>query len=127
MRGAQHRRTGGNAEGHGVQEAAGHGLAGAVVVAGAQFLGGQAGGGKPHPGGGDGGGQRIDRVDQLKEADARRAEIILNGLSADVVRSVENGKVWYRVVSGPYDSAEAAIIAQQTLQNSGIDSIVVKR
>ena len=63
----------------------------------------------------------------LAGADARRAEIILNGLSADVVRSVENGKVWYRVVSGPYDSAEAAIIAQQTLQNSGIDSIVVKR
>ena len=65
--------------------------------------------------------------DDPDQADARRAEIILNGLSADVVRSVENGKVWYRVVSGPYDSAEAAIIAQQTLQNSGIDSIVVKR
>ena len=61
------------------------------------------------------------------QADARRAEIILNGLSADVVQSTENGKVWYRVVSGPYDSQEAAVIAQQTLQHSGIDSIVVKR
>ena len=60
-------------------------------------------------------------------ADARRAEIILNGLSADVVKSVENGQTWYRVISGPYDSAEAAIMAQQTLQRSGIDSIVVKR
>lgn len=60
-------------------------------------------------------------------ADARRAEIILNGLSADVVRSVENGETWYRVVSGPYDSQDAALIAQQRLQNSGIDSIVVKR
>ncbi|MCU4414951.1 SPOR domain-containing protein [Acinetobacter sp. WU_MDCI_Axc73] len=60
-------------------------------------------------------------------ADARRAEIILNGLSADVVKSVENGKTWYRVVSGPYDSQEAAVAAQQTLQHSGIDSIVVKR
>ena len=60
-------------------------------------------------------------------ADARRAEIILNGLSADVVKSVENGKIWYRVVSGPYDSQEAAVAAQQTLQHSGIDSIVVKR
>ncbi|MFH7765362.1 SPOR domain-containing protein [Acinetobacter sp. BSP-28] len=60
-------------------------------------------------------------------ADARRAEIILNGLSADVVKSVEGGQTWYRVISGPYDSAEAAIIAQQTLQRSGIDSIVVKR
>lgn len=60
-------------------------------------------------------------------ADARRAEIILNGLSADVVKSTEGGETWYRVISGPYDSAEAAVIAQQTLQHSGIDSIVVKR
>ena len=60
-------------------------------------------------------------------ADARRAEIILNGLSADVVKSVENGKTWYRVISGPYDSQDTAVAAQQTLQHSGIDSIVVKR
>lgn len=60
-------------------------------------------------------------------ADARRAEIILNGLSADVVKTVEGGKTWYRVVSGPYDTQEATVIAQQTLQHSGIDSIVVKR
>ncbi|MCK7609352.1 SPOR domain-containing protein [Acinetobacter portensis] len=60
-------------------------------------------------------------------ADARRAEIILNGLSADVMKTTEGGQVWYRVISGPYDSQEAALIAQQTLQHSGIDSIVVKR
>ena len=60
-------------------------------------------------------------------ADARRAEIILNGLSADVLVSMEGGETWYRVVSGPYDSQEAAVIAQQNLQNGGIDSIVVKR
>lgn len=60
-------------------------------------------------------------------ADARRAEIILNGLSADVMKMTEGGQTWYRVVSGPYESQEAAVIAQQTLQHSGIDSIVVKR
>ncbi len=60
-------------------------------------------------------------------ADARRAEIILNGLSADVVKSVENGQTWYRVFSGPYDSQDSALAAQQTLQHSGIDSIVIKR
>ncbi|WP_038345832.1 SPOR domain-containing protein [Acinetobacter sp. A47] len=60
-------------------------------------------------------------------ADARRAEIILNGLSADVVKSVENGQTWYRVFSGPYDSQESALAAQQTLQHSGIDSIVIKQ
>lgn len=61
------------------------------------------------------------------QADARRAEIILNGLSADVVKTTDHGETWYRVISGPYDSQESAIIAQQTLQHSGIDSIVVKR
>lgn len=61
------------------------------------------------------------------QADARRAEIILNGLSADVVKSTENGQTWYRVISGPYDSQDAALAAQQTLQHSGIDSIVIKR
>ena len=60
-------------------------------------------------------------------ADARRAEIILNGLSADVMKTTEGGQTWYRVISGPYESQEAAVLAQQTLQHSGIDSIVVKR
>jgi len=69
---------------------------------------------------------QVRSYDDPDQADARRAEIILNGLSADVVQTTENGKVWYRVVSGPYDSQEAAVIAQQTLQHSGIDSIVVK-
>lgn len=61
------------------------------------------------------------------QADARRAEIILNGLSADVVKSTENGQTWYRVISGPYDTQDAALAAQQTLQHSGIDSILIKR
>lgn len=70
---------------------------------------------------------QVRSYDDPDQADARRAEIILNGLSADVVQTTENGKVWYRVVSGPYTSQESAVIAQQTLQHSGIDSIVVKR
>ena len=60
-------------------------------------------------------------------ADARRAEIILNGLSADIVKTVENGQTWYRVFSGPYDSQDAALAAQQTFHHSGIDSIVIMR
>ena len=60
-------------------------------------------------------------------ADTRRAEIVLNGLSAEIIMANEGNKVWYRVISGPYDSQEAARIAQQTLQNGGIDSIIVKQ
>ncbi len=61
------------------------------------------------------------------QADSRRAEIILNGLSAEVIMINEGNKVWYRVISGPYDSQQAAHIAQQSLQNAGIDSIIVKQ
>jgi len=70
---------------------------------------------------------QVRSYDDPDAADARRAEIILNGLSADVMQSSEGGKTWYRVISGPYESQNAAVIAQQTLQHSGIDSIVVKR
>lgn len=70
---------------------------------------------------------QVRSYDDPDQADARRAEIILNGLSADVVQSTEQGKVWYRVISGPYETQDSALIAQQTLQHSGIDSIVVKR
>lgn len=59
-------------------------------------------------------------------ADARRSEILMNKLPADVITSTEGGQTWYRVISGPYQTQQEAILAQQTLQNSGIDSIVVK-
>lgn len=61
------------------------------------------------------------------QADARRAEIVLNGLSAEVIIGNEGNKIWYRVISGPYYSEEAATIAQQSLQNGGIDSFIVKQ
>ena len=70
---------------------------------------------------------QVSSYPDTDSADARRAEIILNGLSADVMKTVENGQTWYRVFSGPYDSQDAALAAQQTLQHSGIDSIVIKR
>ncbi|WP_111894045.1 SPOR domain-containing protein [Acinetobacter sp. MB5] len=59
-------------------------------------------------------------------ADAKRSEILMNKLPADVIVSVEKGKTWYRVISGPFTNQNDAIAAQQTLQNSGIDSIIVK-
>lgn len=59
-------------------------------------------------------------------ADAKRSEIIMNKLPADVITSHEGGKTWYRVISGPFTTQDSALAAQQTLQNSGIDSIVVK-
>ena len=70
---------------------------------------------------------QVRSYEDADQADARRAEIILNGLSAEVVVANEGNKIWYRVLSGPYYSEEAARIGQQTLQNGGIDSFIVKQ
>ncbi|SDB93827.1 SPOR domain-containing protein [Acinetobacter boissieri] len=59
-------------------------------------------------------------------ADARRSEILMNKLPANVITLNEHGQTWYRVISGPYLNQQNALNAQQLLQNSGIDSIVVK-
>ncbi|MBF7682671.1 SPOR domain-containing protein [Acinetobacter sp. B5B] len=59
-------------------------------------------------------------------ADARRSEILMNKLPANVITLNEHGHTWYRVISGPYLTQQTALNAQQVLQNSGIDSIVVK-
>lgn len=70
---------------------------------------------------------QIRSFEDPDSADAKRAEIVLNGLSAHIMIANEGKKVWYRVISGPYETKEAAHIAQQTLQNGGIDSIIVKQ
>lgn len=62
------------------------------------------------------------------DADARRAQILLVGLPADVRQSTANdGSVWFRVFSGPYSSKVEALNAQHLLQDSGIDSLVVEQ
>ena len=70
---------------------------------------------------------QIRSYDNPDQADARRAEIILNGLSAEVFITNEGDKIWYRVVSGPYATENAAAISQQTLRNSNIDSFIIKQ
>lgn len=69
---------------------------------------------------------QIKSFNDPDSADAKRSEILMNKLPADVIISTEKGKTWYRVISGPFTTQNEAIAAQQTLQNSGIDSIIVK-
>lgn len=62
------------------------------------------------------------------DADARRAEILLVGLPADVRQNtLADGTVWFRVVSGPFESKAEVLNAQHLLQDSGIDSLVVEQ
>lgn len=70
---------------------------------------------------------QIRTYELADQADARRAEILLSGLSAEVILVQDDDKIWYRVISGPYLGEQNAKQAQQILKNSGIDSILVKQ
>lgn len=71
---------------------------------------------------------QVNSYQNPDDADARRAEVLLVGLPADVRQSVlADGTVWFRVVSGPFASKAEALNAQHLLQDSGIDSLVVEQ
>lgn len=75
--------------------------------------------------------QYILQVNSYKNpdaADARRAEILLVGLPADVRQNtLADGTVWFRVISGPFNNKTEALNAQRLLQDSSIDSLVVEQ
>lgn len=71
---------------------------------------------------------QVNSYQNPDDADARRAEILLVGLPADVRQStLADGSTWFRVVSGPFANRAEALNAQDLLQNSGIDSLVVEQ
>ncbi len=70
---------------------------------------------------------QINSYTNPDDADRQRAEVLLTGLSADIRQTQVGDALWYRVVSGPYPSRAEAVSAQQTLQNSGIDALVVEQ
>jgi cell division protein FtsN len=61
------------------------------------------------------------------DADRRRGELILHGLSARVQPvAMGNGDTWYRVMVGPFDSANAAHRAQDKLASAGIETLAIR-
>ncbi len=71
---------------------------------------------------------QVNSYQNPDDADARRAEVLLVGLPADVRQStLADGSIWFRVVSGPFASKAEALNAQHLLQDSGVDSLVVEQ
>lgn len=71
---------------------------------------------------------QINSFTNADDADRQRAEVLLVGLSADVRQTTtRDGTLWYRVVSGPFNTKAEAIDAQRSLQDSGIDALVVEQ
>lgn len=63
-----------------------------------------------------------------KEADRRRAEVLLLGLPVKTLKvTVKPGDDWYRVVVGPFKGKEAATAARASLRANGVDSLMLKQ
>lgn len=71
---------------------------------------------------------QINSFGDADEADRRRAQVLMAGVDARVVKNMTgNGLPIYQVISRPLNNRQAVTTAQQRLQNNGIDSIIVEQ
>ncbi|MFT5096962.1 SPOR domain-containing protein [Psychrobacter okhotskensis] len=71
---------------------------------------------------------QINSFGDADEADRRRAQVLMAGVDARVVKNTTgNGLPIYQVISRPMNNRQAVASAQQRLQNNGIDSIIVEQ
>lgn len=71
---------------------------------------------------------QINSFGNADEADRRRAQVLMAGVDAKVVKNTTgNGLPIYQVISRPMNNRQAVASAQQRLQNNGIDSIIVEQ
>lgn len=71
---------------------------------------------------------QINSFSSAEEADKRRAQVLMAGVDAHVVKNkLSNGQVVYQVVSPTITNRQNVMAAQQRLQNNGIDSLVVEQ
>lgn len=62
-----------------------------------------------------------------KDADRRRAELLLLGLEAKIETVEANGDIWHRVYVGPFTSRSKLSKARATLISEGIETLLLKR
>lgn len=62
-----------------------------------------------------------------KDADRRRAELLLLGLEAKIEAVQANGDTWHRVYVGPFTSRSKLSKARSTLISEGIETLLLKR
>jgi len=62
------------------------------------------------------------------DAERRRAELILNGYEAQLEPTkYSNGKTWYRLLIGPFNSQSKLAKVRSDLLQSNIETLVIKR
>ena len=61
------------------------------------------------------------------EAEKRRIELLLLDLESEINRVTSKGNTWYRLQLGPYQSTTKVASIRSTLNNEGIETLVIKR
>lgn len=71
---------------------------------------------------------QINSFDNADAADRRRAEVLMAGVDAQIVKKrLADDSMVYQVISRPMPNSQMAAQAQRRLQNSGIDSLIVEQ
>lgn len=67
----------------------------------------------------------INRFDNADQADDLQGKLQVTGFASDVIIEADaDGKAIYRVVAGPFNGKQQAQIAQKSLKQQGIDSVL---
>ncbi|WP_230657265.1 SPOR domain-containing protein [Psychrobacter sp. I-STPA10] len=71
---------------------------------------------------------QINSYTNADEADRRRAQVLMAGVDAKVIKNeTANGQTIYQVISNKMTNRQSVVSAQQKLQNNGIDSLIVEQ
>lgn len=71
---------------------------------------------------------QINSYKTAEEADKRRAQVLIAGVDAQIVKKgLTDGTIIYQVISRPMMSEQAVAEAQNRLQDNGIDSLIVEQ
>ncbi len=70
---------------------------------------------------------QIRSYDNPEDADRMRAEVMMSGVDARVIKRMDNGVELYQVISNIMNSKEEVMRASQRLSDNGIDSLIVEQ
>ncbi|MBS9780646.1 MAG: SPOR domain-containing protein, partial [Moraxellaceae bacterium] len=70
---------------------------------------------------------QINTYNEASQADKRRAQVLMAGVDAKVIKKVNGGTIVYQVVSTPMTKPSDVLKSQRLLQKNGIDSLIIEQ
>ncbi len=70
---------------------------------------------------------QINSYDEANQADKRRAQVLMAGVDAKVIKKLNGGTIVYQVVSTSMSKPSEVLKSQRLLQKNGIDSLIIEQ